>query len=54
MDWCCLCRCSEENVDHLLLHCHKVYQLWSFSFSSFGVEWILTKRVIDLLAARRN
>ena len=21
VDWCCLCQCSEESVDHLLLHC---------------------------------
>ena len=29
--WCCLCRCSGESVDHLLLHCGEVSRLWSFT-----------------------
>lgn len=32
VDWCCLCQCSGENFDHLLLHCGEVSQLWSFAF----------------------
>ena len=27
VDWCITCRCNGETVDHLLLHCEKVYQL---------------------------
>ena len=54
MDWCCLCRCNGESVDHLLLHCGEVSQLWSFALRSFGVYWILPMRVIDLLANWRN
>jgi len=50
MDWCCLCRCNGEKVDHLLLHCGEVSQLWSFALRSFGVSWFLPVRVIDLLA----
>ena len=50
VDWCCLCLCSEESVDHLLLHCGEVSRLWSFAFRSFGVSWVLPKRVSDLLA----
>ena len=26
--WCCLCRCSEEMVDHLLLHCLVAAEIW--------------------------
>ena len=54
MDWCYLCRCNGESVDHLLLHCGEVSQLWSFALRSFGVYWILPMRVIDLLASWRN
>ena len=25
VDWCITCRCNGETVDHLLLHCEKVY-----------------------------
>ena len=34
-DWCCMCRCSREAVDHLLLHCRCAYELWSFFFFFF-------------------
>ena len=36
VDWCIMCRCNEETVDHLLLHCDKAYRLWSLVFRSFG------------------
>ena len=29
VDWCIMCCCNGETVDHLLLHCDKAYQLWS-------------------------
>jgi hypothetical protein len=35
--WCCLCKCSGETVDHLLLHCPSSCQIWSFVFKLFGV-----------------
>ena len=31
VDWCIMCRCNGETVDHLLLHCEKAYQLWILS-----------------------
>ena len=49
MDWCCLCKCNRESVDHLLLRCGEVFWLWSFALRSFGVSWVLLKRVTDLL-----
>ena len=36
VDWCIMCRCNGETVDHLLLHYGKAYQLWSLVFRSFG------------------
>ena len=51
---CCLCRSDGESVDHLLLHYSEVCQLWSFALRSFGVSWVLPKRVIDLLIGWRN
>ena len=54
MDWCCLCKCNWESVDHLLLHCGEVFRLWSFAFRSFGVLWVLPKRVVNLLVSWRN
>lgn len=54
MDWCCLCKCNGENANRPLLHCGEVSWLWSFASRSFGVAWVLPKRVIDLLATWRN
>ena len=49
-----LCKCNGESVDRLFLHCGEVFRLWSFALRSFGVSWVLPKRVIDLLASWRN
>ena len=38
VDWCIMCRCNGETVDHLLLHCSKAYRLWSLVFRSFGIS----------------
>ena len=49
MEWCCVCQCSGEAVDHLLVHCKVAYQLWSSALRSFCVSWVLPERVVDLL-----
>jgi hypothetical protein len=46
--WCCMCGCSGETEDYLLLHCSMARALWSFVFRSFGVEWVVSERVVDL------
>jgi hypothetical protein len=53
-DWCCMCRCSGETVDHLLLHCNVAYELWSFMFHFFGIQWVMAGRVVNLLFGWRN
>ena len=49
IDWCIMCRCNGETVDHLLLHCEKTYHLWSLVFRSFGISWVLPRLVADTL-----
>ena len=49
VDWCIMCCCNGETVDHLLLHCGKAYQLWSLMFRSFGFSWVLPRSVADTL-----
>ena len=49
VDWCIMCRCNEETVDYLLLHCDKAYRLWSLVFRSFGISWVLPRSVADTL-----
>ena len=49
VDWCIMCRCNGETVNHLLLYCDKAYQLWSLAFRSFGISWVLPRSVADTL-----
>jgi len=30
-------------MDHLLLHCTAAFDLWSFTFRSLGIQWVLPK-----------
>jgi hypothetical protein len=52
--WCCLCRCSGENVAHLLLHCPMARELWNYVFRRFGVDWVISGSVLEHLAGWRN
>uniref|UniRef100_A0A2N9H909 Reverse transcriptase zinc-binding domain-containing protein n=1 Tax=Fagus sylvatica TaxID=28930 RepID=A0A2N9H909_FAGSY len=54
VDWCCLCRCNDENVAHLLLHCPVARELWSYVFRLFGVDWVISGSILDHLAGWRN
>ena len=47
VDWCVMCHCNGETVDHLLLHCGKAYWLWSLVFRSFGISWVLPRSIAN-------
>ena len=49
VNWCCMCQCDEETVDHLLLHCKFAYVLWSEVFLIFGIQWVMLKAIASLL-----
>ena len=46
---CFLCLFEVETVDHLLLHCVKTRALWNLLFSLFGVAWVLSGSVNEIL-----
>ena len=48
-DWCCMCKNHWETEDHLLLHCEVATALWGFVFQTFGIQWVLPAKVLDLL-----
>ena len=54
VDWCVMCRCCEEIVNHLLLHCQKAHQLLCFVFRYFGISWVLPIKVSDALFDWQN
>ena len=50
LDWCYMCKCNGESVDHLFLHCSVAMDLWSMVFGLFGVSWVMPQSVVGLLA----
>ena len=38
-NWCCMCCCDGESVDHLLLHCPITHSLWAFIRGLCWVRW---------------
>lgn len=51
IDWCYVCKCAGETMDHLLLHCPTATELWSMVLGLFGVYWVMPKSVAELLAS---
>ena len=50
LDWCYMCKCNGELVDHLFLHCSVAMDLWAMVFGLFGVSWVVPQSVMGLLA----
>ena len=52
VDWCCMYKKSGESIDHILLQCETVRELWSLLIHLFGV-WVMPRRVRELLVSWR-
>ena len=48
VNWGSMCHCSEEMIDHLLIHCEIAYTLWSELFMIFWIHWVLPDKVASL------
>jgi hypothetical protein len=48
---CWLCETDGELVDHLLIHCAAVRDLWNAFFARFGLCWVMPRSVKELLAS---
>ena len=51
---CFLCGCEEENVNHILLHCIVARVLWDLVLGLFGVQWMFSKTVKEVLFSWRG
>lgn len=40
---------SRESTDHLLLHHVYVHHIWTLVFCMFGAQWVMPRKVVDLL-----
>ena len=50
LDWCYMCKCNSETINHLFLHCPVALELWDMVFGLFGVCWVMPFSVVGLLA----
>ena len=44
-----LCGREEENINHLMLFCTKVQDVWTLLFTIFGVNWVLSSSLRETL-----
>jgi hypothetical protein len=44
-----MCKFDGETIDHLFLHCSVARKLWDFLLCLLGVNWVMPRRVLDLL-----
>lgn len=49
LEWCYILKCTGELVDHLFLYCPIAYDLWTVVWSLFGLLWVMSQKVLDLL-----
>ena len=45
-----MCKCNDESVDHLFIHCPVAMDLWSMVLGLFGVSSVMPQLVVGLLA----
>ena len=53
LDWCYMCKCNSETVDHLFLHCSIALELWDIVFGLFRVCWVMPMFVLSFLLASK-
>ena len=46
---CYLCKEEEETCDHILIHCLKARLLWNLIFALFGIQWVLSCSIREVL-----
>ena len=48
---CPFCRKNEDSLDHILIHCSAIWELWTTILSVTGVSWACPYKVKDLFCA---
>ncbi|KAJ9709030.1 hypothetical protein PVL29_000829 [Vitis rotundifolia] len=51
---CFLCGCTEENVNHILVHCTVARTLWDIVLALVGVHWAFPEKVKEVLWSWRG
>ena len=51
---CFLCQKCGDSIDHLLLHCERIREVWPLFLSFFGVSWVFFYSVKETLLGWRG
>jgi hypothetical protein len=56
VNWCCLCKKSEETINHLLIHCEFTSEIWHLVLILFGVSWVMwmPSNIVELFQCWRT
>ena len=49
---CPFCRKEEDNLEHMLIHCSPIWELWTSTLSVKGVIWVCPFMIKDLFYTR--
>ena len=49
-----MCNQNGESIDHLLLYCEVIIELWNMVCQMFGVMWVMPGRMKDCLGSWRG
>lgn len=45
----CLCKVEAQTIDHILLHCTKIWVFWQLFFTIVGISWVQSPMVKENL-----
>lgn len=48
---CYFCEENKENIEHLLIHCPKVWTMWTSLLATVGFKWVIPWSVRDLICS---
>ena len=51
---CLFCGEDEENIEHLLIHCPRIWTLWSSLLAALGIVWVTPLLVKDHLLEQNS
>jgi hypothetical protein len=46
-----MCKQSGESPNPLLLHCQVAREMWTMVFGLFGIQWVKSCSVLDLMSS---
>jgi hypothetical protein len=49
VNWCCLCKKSEETINHLIIYYEFTSEIWNSVLILLGVSWVMPSNILEML-----